>query len=241
MNLMDSRAYSRKSNYKGLLDTDECQVNQITDDHHQHSHYVENAQIDSASNLKYNKRIKKLIDNKTNGNYVTQNYLNEDQDKQLPSDQLENTRQQSTENFEQIYAMSQNEQQNLMFCEKNDGGKKISNRKDMKSDIKSPSTYNRLMLQDNAHNINSNDDTTIRIAQTNEVNHLAQHFNDRLQTQSMARTYSPQCGGTHNENTKTLLVAYSNPILNETLNGTSHQQCEQSYGKTYQNHERDNV
>lgn len=46
INMLDSRVYSRKPNYKGLLDTDECHTNQIIDssnENHQHNHYMENA------------------------------------------------------------------------------------------------------------------------------------------------------------------------------------------------------
>lgn len=230
MNLMDSRVYSRKSNYKGLLDTDECQMNQITtDDRHQHNHYVDNAQIDSAANeLKYNKRIKTFTENnEMNGNYE-QNYVQGDQDKQLASDQSENIQkicQQNTQNYEQnlgCYVISRNEQQqqqqNLIFCEKNEREKKFTNRKDMTTDNKINNHNN------DAHNSN------------NDANDLAQHFNDRLQTQSIARTYKnpQQCGINLNENT---MATYSPLLSNETLNGISHQECEQSFGKSYQNHE----
>lgn len=219
MNLMDSRVYSRKSNYKGLLDTDECQMNQITTD--QHNHYIDNAQIVSAANeLKYNKRVKTLTDNnETNGNYG-------DQDKQLSSDHSENIRkigQQNIQSYEQslgCYVMSRNEQQqqqqSLIFCEKNEHGKKITNRKDMENDNKI-----------NNHIDNSNNDT-------NDID-LAQ----RLQTQNIARTYNnpQQCGINLNENTKTLMATYSPLLSNDTLNSISHQECEQSFGKSYQNHE----
>lgn len=46
INMMDSRVYSRRNNYKGLLDSDECHTNQMKDannEHHQHNHYMENA------------------------------------------------------------------------------------------------------------------------------------------------------------------------------------------------------
>lgn len=46
INMLDSRVYSRKPNYKGLLDTDECHTNQIIDsnlENHQQNHYMENS------------------------------------------------------------------------------------------------------------------------------------------------------------------------------------------------------
>lgn len=46
INMIDSRVYSRKNNYKGLLDSDECHTNQMNvtnNEHHKHNHYMENA------------------------------------------------------------------------------------------------------------------------------------------------------------------------------------------------------
>lgn len=56
---MDAHMYSRRISYKGLLDTEECQLNQTSDS----NHCTESIQIDSTSEPKYNKRIKTLIGN----------------------------------------------------------------------------------------------------------------------------------------------------------------------------------
>lgn len=228
VNLMDSRVYSRKANYKGLLDTDDCQGNQINDldnDHHQNNHYVENVQMASTNELKYNKRIKTLIENERNGNYVPQNYLRDNQNQEeivQTSVQIGQQNKQNDSCYEQNmgYTLPRNE------CDRD-----YTNKKNLK---KSQLAYNHMILQDNV-NVNSNNDT-IDVRQANDVNHLAQHFNDRLQTQSISRTYNPHCGNKLNENTKPLISTYQT-LPNDTLNGTLHQQCEQSYGKSYQKHE----
>lgn len=179
-----------------------CQVNQITDgddDDRHHYHHL-HYELENAQ-IDSASKLKRL---KTFvDNETNGNYVPQN----LP---LENTQidQHSTQNCEQS---------NLIYV--GDRGKKTSIRKDLKNGV----------MQDNAHNINSNDDTTIGIS-------LAQHFNDRLQTQSIAQNYSPQCETNHNENSKTSITTYS-PLPNETLNGISRQQCERSFGESYQNNE----
>lgn len=245
MNLIDSRVYSRKSNYKGLMDSDECQGNQINDvdkDHHKQTHYVGNSQTDS----KYNKRIKTLRKSEANGNYTPQNHLRKSEEKLSPTEIVQpvvHIVQQSTQHehtqpcFDPnlSYALPRSEQQNSIFCEKSECGRSFSNHTDVKNEMKSSSTYNHLILQDNV-NIN---ETTIGISQINDKNHLAQYFNDRLQAQrQIARAYNSHCANKVNENTKSLIGTYQ-PHQNDTLNGTIHQQCKQNFEKTDQDHDHE--
>ncbi|XP_031635667.1 cryptochrome-1-like [Contarinia nasturtii] len=216
VSLMDMHMYSRKSNYKGLLDTDECQGNQLTElgneQHHQRIRYVENDHVESVKELKYNKRVKTLIENETNRNYISHNYLTENQDELLEETQIsDQMKQQSRQNesqhqscYEQNIGYAPNEQQNLIFCEQVEcDTRNHSNRKGLENHTDSSPTYNYIIRQENAHNPNSKDNL-IDAVQSNDVNHLAQHFNDRLQTHS------------HHNNTKTLLATYQ---PNDTFNG----------------------
>lgn len=221
VNMMDVHGCMRKSNYKGLLDTDECQglLTIGNEHHHQQSiRYVENDEIDSVKELKYNKRVKTLIKNETNRNYVPHNYLTENQnddgmEKTQISDEMKQSKKPNESQHQSCYeqnmgyTLSQNEQQNRIYCEKIEhGGKNNLNRKNLKNNTDSSATYNYIMQRENAHNRNSKDD----MVQSNDD--LAQHFNDRLQTHMH-----------HNKNAKTLLTTYQ---PNDTLNGCSHQ-CEQ--------------
>lgn len=211
VNILDSRMYLHRTNYKELVDDEGCIPNQMTDsnnDHQQHNHYAENAQLESNTDLKYNKRIKTLIENETNGNYVSQGY----QENQLTNVQFE--------------------KQNMIYSDKNDCGRSsFSNRKDMKNELKTSTTYNHLLLQD-ATRLNSNDDT-LGGGQTNDANNLAQHFNDHLQTQSMVRNYYPQCMNKLNE-----MTTYQS-LSNDSHNGSIQQQREQSFAKNYQKREHE--
>lgn len=251
VNMIDSRVYSRKSNYKGLLDDNERSPNPVQDSNtvhqqqqqqQQHSNhpkqnYTESAQMESSAELKYNKRLKTLIDNETNGNYVSQGYRHEEPKTQMSNDHLETTQvvvqmgQQSTQNEHNQHCYEQNlnytlsaDEQNFIYPDKSECERHFSNHKDMNNELNATAAYNNMILQDNQRII-SNDNNLLVAGQTNDVNHLAQHFNDRLQTQTIARSYNPQCANKLIENAKSLLATY--------------QQCEQSFGKSYQHNEHE--
>lgn len=218
----DLHVYSRKSNYRGLLDTDECCTNQIDVFNNEHHPYAENVQINATNKLKYNKRIKTLIENERNGNYVPQSYVHENKEEiAQPHVQIGQQNTQHEQHFEQnmVYALPRNE------CDQT-----LSNKKDLKNEMNSQPTYTHMILPDNT-NINSNIET-FDVSQTN-VNH---HFNDHLQPQTISRAYNPHCGKKLNDNGNTLISTYQS-LPNDTLNSTMHQQCEQSFGRSYQKHE----
>lgn len=248
VNMME--VYSRKPNYKGLLDdNDRSPPNQINDsnnEHQQQKSFTECTQMESTAEMKYNKRLKTLIENQSIGYYVSQGYLQEDPETQVSNEQLGMTQvvvqmnQQSTQNeynnqhcFEQNlnYALPRSEQK-LINPMENELRRNYSHQNDLNN---ATTTYNHTLLQEDPHR-NSNDDT-IGSNQANDVNRLVQHFNDRLQTHTISRSYNPSCVNEVDENTKSLLTTYQ-PLLNESIN-PMHQQCEPNFAKNYQKNKHD--
>lgn len=244
VNMME--VYSRKPNYKGLLDDNESsppnQINDSNNEYQQQKSYTECTQMESTAEMKYNKRLKTLIENQSIGYYVSQGYLHEDPETQVSNEQLGMTQvvvqmdQQSTQNeynnqhcFEQNlnYALSRGEQKSIDAM-KNEPRRNYSHQNDLNN---ATTTYNHTLLQEDPHR-NSNDDT-IGSNQANDVNRLVQHFNDRLQTHTISRNYNPSCVNGVDENAKSLLTTYQ-PFSNESINRSMHQQCEQNFAKNYQ-------
>lgn len=154
--------------YKGLLDTDECQLNQTADS----NQCTESAQIDSTNKPKYNKRIRTLINNETNANYAAKDYIHGNCDNKMVNTQIG---QQSTR-FEQNLDTTMSPTQ--IFCEKSEFEKKNLNRKGANTNIDTKNLeVNNLVQHFNDH------------LQTQAIAEAYSQHNDR--PKHLMATYSP--------------------------------------------------
>lgn len=118
-----SHPYLRKPNYRGLMETDANQLEEIQD---HRNHFGKSSSMASGDEMKYNKKQKSF--NETNGNFVSDVYLKAQQDESMMN--------------EDTGALPGNEP-NLIYCEKNEDEKIFLSpmRRDMAGDMKPHPTY----------------------------------------------------------------------------------------------------